>query len=57
LAKQPATLRPDEIEKLASEWQKNLASSAQLAQQAGKLDGEFAKLIDFLLRELIITSK
>jgi hypothetical protein len=33
LAKQPAILRPDEIEKLASEWQKNLASSAQLAQQ------------------------
>ncbi|CAC9655373.1 Sll7028 protein [uncultured Gammaproteobacteria bacterium] len=50
LAKQPATLRPDEIEKLASEWQKNLASSAQLAQQAGKLDGEFAKLIDFFLQ-------
>jgi predicted metal-dependent peptidase len=50
LAKQPAILRPDEIEKLASEWQKNLASSAQLAQQAGKLDGEFAKLIDFFLQ-------
>ena len=50
LAQQPAKLQLDEIEKLVSEWQKNLASSAQLAQQAGKLDGEFAKLIDFFLQ-------
>jgi predicted metal-dependent peptidase len=50
LAQQPAKLQPDELEKLASEWQKNLASSAQLAQQAGKLDEEFAKLIDFFLQ-------
>ncbi|SMN11833.1 Sll7028 protein [uncultured Candidatus Thioglobus sp.] len=50
LAQQPATLQPDEVEKLATQWQKNLASSAQLAQQAGKLNGEFAKLIDFFLQ-------
>ncbi len=50
LAQQPPTLKPDEVEKLAIQWQKNLASSAQLAQQAGKLDGEFAKLIDFFLQ-------
>ncbi|CAB5502584.1 DUF2201 family putative metallopeptidase [Bathymodiolus thermophilus thioautotrophic gill symbiont] len=50
LAQQPAILRPDEIEKLATQWQKNLASSAQIAQQAGKLEGEFAKLIDFFLQ-------
>ncbi|SMN15504.1 Sll7028 protein [uncultured Candidatus Thioglobus sp.] len=50
LAQQPAILRPDEIEKLATQWQKNLASSAQIAQQAGKLDGEFAKLVDFFLQ-------
>ncbi|MDC9714624.1 MAG: VWA-like domain-containing protein [Gammaproteobacteria bacterium] len=50
LARQPAKLQPDEIEKLATQWQKNLASSAQLAQQAGKLDGEFAKLVDFFLQ-------
>jgi predicted metal-dependent peptidase len=50
LAQQPAILRPDEIEKLATQWQKNLASSAQIAQQAGKLEGEFAKLVDFFLQ-------
>lgn len=50
LAQQPSALQPDEIDKLATQWQKNLASSAQLAQQAGKLDDEFAKLIDFFLQ-------
>ena len=50
LAQQPPALQPDEVEKLATQWQKNLASSAQLAQQAGKLEGEFAKLIDFFLQ-------
>ncbi len=50
LAEQPEKLTPDEVEKLATQWQKNLASSAQLAHQAGKLDGEFAKLIDFFLQ-------
>jgi len=50
LAQQPAPLSPDEVDKLATQWQKNLASSAQLAQQAGKLDGEFSKLIDFFLQ-------
>jgi predicted metal-dependent peptidase len=50
LAEKPAPLTPDEMQELSSKWQKNLASSAQLAQQAGKLDGEFAKLIDFFLQ-------
>ncbi|SFV80300.1 Sll7028 protein [hydrothermal vent metagenome] len=50
LAQQPPALQPDEVDMLATQWQKNLASSAQLAQQAGKLDGEFAKLIDFFLQ-------
>ncbi len=50
LADKPNPLMPDEIQQLSSKWQKNLASSAQLAQQAGKLDGEFVKLIDFFLQ-------
>jgi predicted metal-dependent peptidase len=50
LADKPAPLTPDEMQELSSKWQKNLASSAQLAQQAGKLDGEFAKLVDFFLQ-------
>jgi predicted metal-dependent peptidase len=53
LAPQPPPLSPDEIQELSSKWQKNLASSAQLAQQAGKLEGEFAKLIDFFLQPQI----
>ena len=52
LAQKPDPLTPDEMSSLASKWQKNLASSAQIAHQAGKLDGEFAKLVDFL-QELI----
>lgn len=50
LAQPPLSLQADEIEKLATQWQKNLASSAQLAKQAGKFDGEFAKLVDFFLQ-------
>ncbi len=50
LADKPNPLTPDEIQQLSAKWQKNLASSAQLAQQAGKLDGEFVKLIDFFLQ-------
>ena len=50
LADKPNPLTPDEMQQLSKQWQKNLASSAQLAQQAGKLDGEFAKLIDFFLQ-------
>jgi predicted metal-dependent peptidase len=50
LADKPSPLTPDEIQQLSSKWQKNLASSAQFAQQAGKLDGEFVKLIDFFLQ-------
>jgi len=50
LAQKPDPLTPDEMSSLASKWQKNLASSAQIAHQAGKLDGEFAKLVDFFLQ-------
>ncbi len=50
LAQQPPSLQPDEIKKLATQWQKNLASSAQLAKQAGKFDGEFAKLFEVFLQ-------
>lgn len=50
LADKPKPLTPDEINTLASQWQKNLASSAQLAHQAGKLDDEWGKLVDFFLQ-------
>lgn len=50
LAKQPAPLTPDEAQSLASQWQKHLASSAQLAKQSGKLSVEWLKLVDFFLQ-------
>lgn len=50
LAQKPPPLSPDEMQSLASKWQKNLASSAQIAKQAGKLEGELAKLVDFFLQ-------
>ena len=53
LAQKPKPLSPDEVQQLSAKWQKNLASSAQLSQQAGKLDGEIAKLVDFFLQPQI----
>ncbi|BAF61613.1 vWA domain-containing protein [Candidatus Vesicomyidisocius calyptogenae] len=50
LANKPNPLTPVEIQQLSGKWQKNLASSIQLAQQAGKLNGEFIKLINFFLQ-------
>ncbi|WP_428087073.1 vWA domain-containing protein [Candidatus Thioglobus sp.] len=50
LAPQPPPLNPDEVQELSAQWQKNLASSAQLAQQAGKLSEDLAKLVDFFLQ-------
>ncbi len=49
LAAKPKPLSPSEIEELAKAWQKHLASSAQLAKQSGRLEGEIAKLVDFFL--------
>ncbi|SFV66532.1 Sll7028 protein [hydrothermal vent metagenome] len=49
LADKPPSLSHDEIESLASQWQKNLASSAQLAKQSGKLDGKWSKLVGLFL--------
>ncbi len=50
LAPKPNKLTPDEIKSLANIWQKHLASSAQMAKQAGKLNGEIAKLLDFFIQ-------
>ena len=50
LAPQPSALSPDEIQSLSSQWQRYLASSAQLAKQAGKLTGQWLELMDFFLQ-------
>jgi predicted metal-dependent peptidase len=49
LASKPPPLGMDEVESLAAQWQKNLASSAQLANQSGKLDGKWSKLVGLFL--------
>jgi predicted metal-dependent peptidase len=49
-AGQPEPLTPDEQETLSVQWQQRLAGAAQQAQQAGKLGGEMARMIDHLLQ-------
>lgn len=46
----PEPLTPDEQETLSVQWQQRLAGAAQQAQQAGKLGGEMARIIDHLLQ-------
>lgn len=49
-APQPPPLTHDERENLSVQWQQRLAGAAQQAQQAGKLSGDMARLVDFLLQ-------
>ena len=44
------SLRPEEMEMLATQWQQRLASAAQQAMHAGKLSAELVRLVDFLLQ-------
>ncbi len=46
----PPPLSTQEREQLSSRWQQYLASAAQAAQQAGKLSGSMARLVDHLLQ-------
>ncbi|MGD9787092.1 MAG: VWA-like domain-containing protein [Sulfuricellaceae bacterium] len=49
-ASQPPPLSAGERDALAQKWQQYLASAAQQAQQAGKLSGPLARLVDHLLQ-------
>jgi predicted metal-dependent peptidase len=49
-APQPPPLSSSEREALAVQWQQRLAGAAQQAAQAGKLGGELARMVDFLLQ-------
>lgn len=49
-APQPPPLSHDDAENLSVQWQQRLAGAAQQAQQAGKLSGDMARLVDFLLQ-------
>ena len=49
-AEPPRPLTPDERDTLAIQWQQRLAGAAQQAQQAGRLGGALARMIDHLLQ-------
>jgi len=49
-AEKPQPLTHQEKENLSVQWQQRMAGAAQQAMQAGKLDGEMARMIDFLLQ-------
>ncbi|HID82685.1 MAG TPA: hypothetical protein EYH06_07670 [Chromatiales bacterium] len=49
-APQPPPLNQQEKETLDVQWQQRLAGAAQQAQQAGKLSGGMARLVDHLLQ-------
>jgi len=49
-ASQPPPLGHEERESLNVQWQQRLAGAAQQALQAGKMDGDMARLVDFLLQ-------
>jgi predicted metal-dependent peptidase len=49
-AQRPPPLSASERESLAIQWQQRLAGAAQQAQQAGKLGGSMARLVDHLLQ-------
>ena len=44
------SLRPDEMEILATQWHQRLAAAAQQAMQADKLSPELARIVGFLLQ-------
>ena len=49
-APQPPPLTHQEREDLGIQWKQRMAGAAQQAMQAGKLDGEMARLVDYLLQ-------
>jgi predicted metal-dependent peptidase len=50
LAPKPNALSSSEMENLSIKWQKDLASSAQIARQQGVLSPIMAKIVDFYLQ-------
>ena len=49
-AAKPQPLSHQEKETLSVQWQQRMAGAAQQAMQAGKLDGDMARMVDFLLQ-------
>jgi predicted metal-dependent peptidase len=46
----PAAMSPQQQEALSVQWQQRLAAAAQNALQSGKLEGDMARMVDFLLQ-------
>lgn len=49
-ADRPPPLNGPEIDELSVQWQQRLAGAAQQAMQAGKMGGEMARLVDYMLQ-------
>jgi len=49
-APKPNPLSPQQQEDLSTQWQQRLAAAAQTALQNGKLEGEMARMVDYLLQ-------
>lgn len=49
-APEPAPMNPQELEALSIQWQQRMAGAAQQALQSGKLEGEMARMVDYLLQ-------
>lgn len=46
----PPPMSPQEMEALSVQWQQRMAAAAQQAIQAGKLEGDMARMVDYLLQ-------
>lgn len=46
----PAPMNPQELDALSVQWQQRMAGAAQQALQSGKLEGEMARMVDYLLQ-------
>jgi predicted metal-dependent peptidase len=49
-APEPSPMNPQELESLSVQWQQRMAGAAQQALQSGKLEGEMARMVDYLLQ-------
>jgi predicted metal-dependent peptidase len=47
---EPEPMSGQQLEDLNTQWQQRLAAAAQTAHQRGQLDGEMARMVDFLLQ-------
>ena len=46
----PPAMSEQEMDELSTQWQQRMAAAAQQALQSGKLEGEMARMVDYLLQ-------